>query len=76
MTQWYGLLAPSSMAQAAADKLAAAAARAVKEPASLERLGADAAIAVGSTPAEFAAFIALEQARWKPVIARARIKPD
>jgi tripartite-type tricarboxylate transporter receptor subunit TctC len=76
MTQWYGLLAPGSMAQAAADKLAAAAAKAVKEPASLERLGADAAIAVGSTPAEFAAFIALEQARWKPVIARARIKPE
>ena len=76
MTQWYGLLAPSSMAPAAAEKLAAAAARAVKEPAVLEHLGADAAIAVGSTPAEFARFIAVEQARWKPVIARAKIKPD
>ena len=76
MTQWYGLLAPSSMNAAAAEKLAAAAARAVREPAVLERLSADAAIAVGSTPAEFARFIAAEQARWKPVIARARIKPD
>jgi len=76
MTQWYGLLAPSSMAPAAADKLAAAAAKAVREPGSVERLTADAAIAVGSTPAEFAAFIATEQARWKPVIARAKIKPD
>jgi tripartite-type tricarboxylate transporter receptor subunit TctC len=76
MTQWYGLLAPSSMAQATADKLAAAAAKAVREPGSVERLTADAAIAVGSTPAEFAAFIAAEQARWKPVIARAKIKPD
>ena len=76
MTQWYGLLAPSSMAPANADKLAAAAARAVREPGSVERLTTDAAIAVGSTPAEFAAFIAAEQARWKPVIARAKIKPD
>ena len=76
MTQWYGLLAPSSMNSAAAEKLAAAAARAVKEPTVLEHLSSDAAIAVGSTPAEFARFIAAEQARWKPVIARARIKPD
>ena len=76
MTQWYGLLAPASLPQAAADKLAAAAARAVKEPAVLERLSADAAIAIGSTPAEFASFIAQEQKRWQPVIARARIKPD
>ena len=76
MTQWYGLLAPSSMAPAASDKLAAAAAKAVREPGSIERLSADAAIAVGGTPAEFAAFIATEQARWKPVIARAKIKPD
>ena len=76
MTQWYGLLAPSSMAAPAAEKLAAAAAKAVKEPGSVERLSADAAIAVGSAPAEFAAFIATEQARWKPVIARAKIKPD
>jgi len=76
MTQWYGLLAPASLAPAATDKLAAAAARAVREPAALERLQTDAAIAVGSTPAEFAAFIAAEQKRWQPVIARAKIKPD
>ena len=76
MTQWYGLLAPASLPQAAADKLAAAAARAVKETAVLDRLSADAAIAIGSTPGEFASFIAQEQKRWQPVIARARIKPD
>jgi len=76
MTQWYGLLAPSSLAQGAVDRLAAAAAKAVKEPAALERLNADAAIAVGSTPAEFTKFIAQEQQRWKAVIARAKIKPD
>jgi len=76
MTQWYGLLAPANLAPANVDKLAAAAARAVHEPAALERLTSDAAIAVGSTPAEFAAFIASERERWKPVLARAKVKPD
>jgi tripartite-type tricarboxylate transporter receptor subunit TctC len=76
MTQWYGLLAPANLAPANVDKLAAAAARAVREPAALERLNSDAAIAVGSTPAEFAAFIATERERWKPVLARAKVKPD
>jgi len=76
MTQWYGLLAPATLPAAAADKLAVAAARSVREPRALERLSGDAAIAVGSTPAEFAAFIAKERERWKPVIARAKVKPD
>lgn len=76
MTQWYGLLAPATLPQPAADKLAVAAASAVKQPSSVEKLAADAAIAVGGTPAEFAKFIAVEQQRWKAVIARAKIKPD
>ncbi|MEY2893933.1 MAG: hypothetical protein RJA98_3841 [Pseudomonadota bacterium] len=76
MTQWYGLLAPASLPQAVADTLASAAAKAMRQPAALEMLAKDAAIAVGSTPAEFAKYIALEQKRWQPVIARAKIKPD
>ncbi|MDK3022228.1 tripartite tricarboxylate transporter substrate binding protein [Cupriavidus taiwanensis] len=76
MTQWYGLLAPASLPQAAADKLADATMKAVKSQTSVERLGADAAIVVGGTPAEFSRFIAQEQQRWKPIIARASIKPD
>jgi tripartite-type tricarboxylate transporter receptor subunit TctC len=76
MTQWYGMLAPSNLSQPAVDKLSAACAKAMHEPAALERLSADAAIPVGSTAAEFAKFIAVEQQRWKPVIARAKVKPD
>lgn len=68
--------APASLPQANADKLSAAAARAVKEPAAQKLLESEAAIAVGSTSAEFARFIEQEQQRWKPVIARAKIKPD
>lgn len=76
MTQWYGLLAPSSMAPASVDKLAVEAAKAIRSTGSKERLSADSAEAVGNTPAQFAAFIAQEQQRWKPVIQRAKVKPD
>ncbi len=76
MTQWYGLIVPASMPQAAIDRLAAASARAMKDPGTVERLGHDAAMPVGNTPAEFAAFITSEQKRWKLVTARAKIKPD
>jgi tripartite-type tricarboxylate transporter receptor subunit TctC len=76
MTQWYGLLAPASLPQAAAERLALAAASAVRQPAANATLAGDSAIGVGSTPAEFAKFIAVEQQRWKVVVARAKIKPD
>jgi tripartite-type tricarboxylate transporter receptor subunit TctC len=62
--------------QAAADKLAAACARAMHEKDAVDRLVNDASLAVGNSPAEFTAFIEREQKRWQPVIARARIKPD
>ncbi len=76
MTQWYGMLAPSSMPQANIDRLAAETARAMKTPAAIERLNNDAAQAVGDSPAQFALFIAAEQKRWKLVVERARIKPE
>jgi tripartite-type tricarboxylate transporter receptor subunit TctC len=76
MTQWYGLLAPATLAAGAVERLAVEAAKAIRTPASMTRLSEDTAQAVGGTPAEFAAFIAAEQKRWKPVIARAKIKPD
>ncbi|WAC71535.1 tripartite tricarboxylate transporter substrate binding protein [Roseateles sp. SL47] len=76
MTQWYGLLAPSSLPARAAEVLASAAAKAVKMPSAVEHLSKEAALAVGSTPAQFAQFIAVEQKRWKPVLERAKVKPD
>jgi tripartite-type tricarboxylate transporter receptor subunit TctC len=76
MTQWYGLLAPASLPQGAADKLAAATVKAVHERGTQDRLALDAAIGVGNSPAEFAKFISTEQQRWKAVVMRAKIKPD
>jgi tripartite-type tricarboxylate transporter receptor subunit TctC len=76
MTQWYGMLAPASLAQGHAVKLAALVAQAVKAPPAAKLLESEAALAVGSTSAEFANYITQEQQRWKPVIVRAKIKPD
>jgi tripartite-type tricarboxylate transporter receptor subunit TctC len=76
MTQWYGMLAPATMQQANVDRLSAETMKAMRASAAIERLGQDAAEAVGGTPAQFAQFIAQEQKRWKVVVERARIKPD
>jgi tripartite-type tricarboxylate transporter receptor subunit TctC len=76
MTQWYGLMAPSKLPKEQLDKLEAEAIKAVRSKLTVDKLNQETAIAVGGTHAEFAAFIRQEQARWKPVIARAQIKPD
>jgi tripartite-type tricarboxylate transporter receptor subunit TctC len=75
-SQWYGLSAPAKTPPAVIQRLAVEAAKAAKSPAVLERYKADDAEAVGSTPQEYADFIAKEQARWKDVIQRANIKID
>ncbi len=41
-----------------------------------DKLAVDTALAVGSTAAEFDAFIKAEQTRWKLVIARAQIRSE
>ena len=76
MTQWYGLLAPAKWPKPHVAKLEAEAMKAAKGSVVKDKLAADTALAVGSSAAEFEAFILSEQARWKPVIARAQIKPE
>jgi tripartite-type tricarboxylate transporter receptor subunit TctC len=76
MTQWYGLLAPSKWPKAHVAKLEAEAIKAARSTLVKDKLANDTALAVGNTGAEFGAFILSEQARWKPVIARAQIKPE
>ena len=41
-----------------------------------ERFAPDSALPVGSTPAEFAAFIRQEQTRWSEVVRKAGVKAD
>ena len=76
MTQWYGLLAPAKWPKAHIAKLEAEAIKAARGSLVRDKLSQDTALAVGNTGAEFDSFIKAEQARWKPVIARAQIKPE
>ena len=76
MTQWYGLLAPAKWPRAHLARLEEEAIKATRGNVVRDKLALDSALAVGNTGAEFDAFIKSEQARWKPVIARAQIKPD
>ncbi len=76
ITQWYGLLAPSRMARPHIDRLEQEAIKAARSKLVADKLSQDTALAVGNTAAEFTKFIQQEQARWKPVIARAQIKPE
>jgi tripartite-type tricarboxylate transporter receptor subunit TctC len=76
MTQWYGLMAPSKMPKAYVDKLEQEAIKAARGKLVADKLAQETALAVGNTREEFAAFIKAEQARWKPVIARAQIRPE
>lgn len=76
MTQWYGLLAPSRMSASQLEALERQTVAAARSKAVQDKLSQDTALAVGSSRAAFEAFIAQEQARWKPVIARAQIKPE
>ena len=76
MTQWYGLLAPARWPKANVARLETEAIKATRGSVVRDKLALDSALAIGNTGAEFETFIQAEQARWKPVIARAQIKPE
>ena len=75
-SQWYGLNAPARTPPAVIQRLAAEAAKAAKDPKVQERFAADDAEAIGSGPADYAAFIRKEQERWSKVVRTANIKAD
>ena len=75
-SQWYGLNAPARTPEAIVKRLADEAIKAARSPKVQERFAADDAEGIGSTPAEYAAFIKMEQARWSKVVRTAKIKAD
>jgi tripartite-type tricarboxylate transporter receptor subunit TctC len=75
-SQWYGLNAPAKTPEAVIRRLSAEAAKAAKSPSVLERFAADDAEGIGSTPAEYGAFIKKEQERWGKVVRTAGVKAD
>ncbi|MEN5158810.1 Bug family tripartite tricarboxylate transporter substrate binding protein [Achromobacter spanius] len=68
VTAWFGLIAPAGTPQGAIDKLHAATRDVVRSPEISERFKAMGGKAGGNTPAEFAAFIDQERARWKTIV--------
>ena len=74
--QWYGVGAPARTSPAIITLLNTEINRALASPALRSRLDAEGAEAAPGTPAEFGGLIVSEIARWKPVIARAEIKPE
>jgi len=74
--QWYGLLAPAGVPKAVVDKLNAEALGALRSKEMKDRLAADGAEPLSSTPAEFAAFIRRELDKWTGVARAAGIEPQ
>jgi tripartite-type tricarboxylate transporter receptor subunit TctC len=75
-SQWYGLNVPAKTPEHIVKRLHEEAAKAAKSPLMKERLATDDAEPIGSTPAEYAAFIRKEQERWSKVVRTAKIKAD
>jgi tripartite-type tricarboxylate transporter receptor subunit TctC len=72
--QWYGLLAPAGVPNTVVQKLNSEALVALRSQEMKDRLAADGAEPLGSTPAEFAAFIRRELDKWTKVAEAAKIE--
>ncbi len=72
--QWYGLLAPAGTPGRIIERLNAEANKALGSREMKDRLAADGAEPLGSTPAEFGAFIRRELDKWGRVVEVAKIE--
>ena len=75
-TSWHGLFAPAGTPPEIVDKISAEVQRIMQDPAMQERLRKMGAKPIGSTPAEFAQFIAAEREKWAVVIKEANVSVD
>ncbi len=71
---WYGIVAPAAMPPAIAAKLTAAVISAVKSADVTDKLGKQGVVTVGSTTAEFTAYVKGEIDRWGKLVKTAGIK--
>jgi tripartite-type tricarboxylate transporter receptor subunit TctC len=74
MTNWYGMLVPSSTPAPVVAKLSGEVSRILKLPELTKRLAQDGMTVVASTPAQFGEFLARETAKFSRVIEDAGIK--
>jgi len=73
---WFGLFGPAKLPAAVTEKLNAVVVAALKDPKLGERLKSEGASTVGSTPAEFAAFVRRDIKHWAPIVKQSGAKPD
>ena len=73
---WQGLVAPKGTPKAIIDKLNAAANEALKDPQFRELMLSQGNEIGGGTPADFAALIKSEAAKWSAVVRAHNIKPE
>ena len=73
---WQGLIAPKGTPKVIIDQLNAAANEALKDPVLRELMLSQGNEIGGGTPAEFAALIKSESAKWSTVVKTANIKPE
>jgi tripartite-type tricarboxylate transporter receptor subunit TctC len=73
LTQWWGFCVPAKTPGAIIARLQQETLAALRQPDVRERLAREGAVAVGSAPLEFAAFIAAEKARVAGIIQQAAI---
>lgn len=73
---WFGVLTPAKTPQAIVNLLHANIVEVLKEPALRAKMAQQGADVIGSSPAEFRAFIAAETARLAKVIKNAKIQLD
>ncbi|MEJ8850102.1 tripartite tricarboxylate transporter substrate binding protein [Variovorax rhizosphaerae] len=71
---WFGLLAPAGTPKPILEKVAAACATLAHKPEVIQRYHDYGGEPVGSTPAEFSAYIRSEREKWVPVVKRSGIK--
>jgi tripartite-type tricarboxylate transporter receptor subunit TctC len=73
---WQGLIAPKGTPKAIIDRLNTAANEALKDPALRELMLSQGNEIGGGSPAEFAALIKSESAKWSAVVRTANMKPE
>lgn len=76
VTAWYGVSAPAKTSPATVDRLNAEIVRALKSPDLHQRLVSQGVDPVGSSPAQYTAFMQNEIQKWAKVIKAANIKGE
>src|SRR5215831_4210727 len=69
--QWYGVVAPGKTPHAIVARLQEGIAAALRSPDMVQRMSADGSTPVGSTPAQFGAYLKAEVARWRTFVREA-----